>query len=133
MTGGTLEVRAPSVREFFVWSGLSGNNSVQALEVDGPTEFINPFFSQRTSGVGETRTRWQNYSSLRFLKDEEKTNDSESSISEKRKQTLPSLLRRPFPTVDWTALTADLCQVDGKLAAVLSLITFETGTVRSKN
>ena len=81
VTGSTLEVRAASVREFFVWSGLSGNNSVQALEVDGPTEFINPFFPKEPPGVGETRRCWQNSSSFRFLKDEAKANDSESSIS----------------------------------------------------
>ena len=52
----------------------------------------------------------------------------------RRKKTMwQSLLRRLCPTVDWTALTADMCKVDGNLAAVLSLIMFETGTVRSRN
>ena len=48
------------------------------------------------------------------------------------KQALPSLLKRPLPAVDWTALTVQVCKVDGVLAAVLTLIMFETGTVRSK-
>ena len=58
VTGRTPEVRATSVRQFFVWSGSSRNNSVKTLEVDRPTECINPF-SQRTTGVGEARDCWQ--------------------------------------------------------------------------
>ena len=45
-----------------------------------------------------------------FLKDDEKANDLEPPIPLKRaKQTLPSLLRQPCLTVDWTALTVDMC------------------------
>ena len=50
VTGSTLEVRAASVREFFVWSGLSGNNSVQTLEVDRPRSSSTPFFPQNHRG-----------------------------------------------------------------------------------
>ena len=34
----------------------------------------------------------------------------------KGKRAFPSLLKRPLPTVDWIALTVDVCRVDGTLA-----------------
>ena len=34
----------------------------------------------------------------------------------KGKRAFPSLLKRPLPTVDWTALTVDVCRVDCTLA-----------------
>ena len=47
-------------------------------------------------------------------------------------RALPSLSKRPLPVVDWTALSVDTCKVDSTLAAVLTPIMFETGTVMSK-
>ena len=65
VTGRTPEIRATSVREFFVWSCLSRNNSATTLEVDRPTESINPF-SSKNHRVGEARNCWQIPSSFRF-------------------------------------------------------------------
>ena len=88
-TGRTLEVRGTSVREFFVWSGSSRNNSVKTLEVDRPTECINPF-SQRTTGVGEARDCFGKCLLLLsdFLKAKGKANVSESPIPQKRKTSV---------------------------------------------
>ena len=47
-------------------------------------------------------------------------------------RALPSLSKRPLAVVDWTALSVDTCKVDSTLAAVLTPIMFETGTVMSK-
>ena len=46
-------------------------------------------------------------------------------------RALQSLSKRPLPVVDWTALSVDTCKVDSTLAAVLTPIMFETGTVMS--
>ena len=51
-----------------------------------------------------------------------------SELSEEENRRLPSLWKRPLPAVNWTALTVEMCKVDGSLAAVLTLIMFETGS-----
>ena len=62
VTGKSLEMA--SVRELVGWSGLLGNNSAQTLEVDSPFSSSNHKYLLLLSD---------------FLKDEQKTNDSESS------------------------------------------------------
>ena len=51
----------------------------------------------------------------------------------REKQALPSFLKRPLPTVDCAAWNVEVCKVHGTLAAVLTLIMLETGTVRSNS
>ena len=97
----------------------------QAHGVHQPFSLKEPLGLERQETVGKYLLLLSD-----FLIAEGKATDSKS---EKRKTSVAKSLKRPLPTVDWIALTMDVCKVDGTLAAVLTLIRLETGSVRSKS
>ena len=97
----------------------------QARGVHQPVSLEEPPSFERQGNVGKYLLLLSD-----FLTAEGKANDSKY---QKRKTNVAKSLKRPLPTVDWTALSVDVCRVDGALAAVLTLIMFESGTVRSKS
>ena len=133
MTGRTLEIRAASVREFFDWSGLLGNNSAQPWS--RPHEIHPPLFLREPPGL-ERRGDVGKYLLLLlsdFLR-KEKTNGSESPTSQKRKTNVAKPLETTVSNGGLDRPDRGYVQSRRQVAAaVLSLIMFETGTVRSRN
>ena len=133
VTVRTLGIRAASVRKFFEerFVKKQQRKHLGGGQAHGVHQ---PFFSQRTTRVGEARNCWQILFLLSdFLTAEGNVNASKSPISRKRRSSVAKPLETTAPNGRLTALNVGVCKVDRTSAAVLTLIMFETGTVRSKS
>ena len=92
VTGKTLEVHAASVHKFFDWSGFLRSSTVKTLEEDRSRGVHEPAILKEPPGLERQDTVGKNFLLADFLTDEEKANDAESPVSQKRKTCVAKVL-----------------------------------------